>query len=228
MQAIEIQNLDFSYGKELILKNISMNIRQGDFVVLTGGNGTGKSTLLKLLLGEVKPLHGIIKIMGTESGKMQTGGKIGYVAQNGTFANQNFPATVEEIVMANLYKQIGRFRFPSKDHRIQVSAALNQLDMERFGKAMIGELSGGQQQRVMLARALVTEPELLIMDEPTNGIDLKSVRQLYDILETLHKEKNLTILMVTHASLKECGGITRILQLEDGKISELIKDEVKM
>lgn len=222
MQAIEIQNVDFAYGKELILKEASAGIDEGDFVALTGENGTGKSTLLRLLLAELKPLRGRIRLLGEDNDRIIRSGKVGYVAQNGTYANQNFPATVEEIVTANLYKQIGLFRFPSKSHKHQVYEALEKLKMSEFAKTMIGELSGGQQQRIMLARALVIKPELLILDEPTTGIDMKSVRQLYEILGELHESEKLTILMVTHGHLEECAGINRILHLEDGKIEEVI------
>lgn len=220
MQAIEIQNVDFAYGKELILKEVSADIGKGDFIALTGENGTGKSTLLRLLLAELKPLRGRIRLLGEENDKVIGKGKIGYVAQNGTYGNQNFPATVEEIVMANLYRQIGKFRFPGKNHKLQVYEALEKLQMKDFGKAMIGELSGGQQQRIMLARALVIKPEILILDEPTTGIDSKSVKQLYRILGELHANEELTILMVTHGSLDECAGINRVLRLEDGKIAQ--------
>lgn len=227
MQAIEIQNVDFAYGKELILREASASIRKGDFVALTGENGTGKSTLLKLILAELKPLHGKVRLLGEETEKVIRSGKIGYVAQNGTYGNQNFPATVEEIVTANLYKQIGRFRFPNKSHRLQVYEALEKLKMSEFAKSMIGELSGGQQQRVMLARALVIKPELLLLDEPTTGIDMKSIKQLYQILSELHESEKLTILMVTHGSLEECAGINKILRLEDGKIEELLRNGVE-
>lgn len=220
MQAIEIQNVDFAYGKELILRETKAEVAQGEFVALVGENGTGKSTLLRLLLAELKPLRGRIRLMEEENDKFIKGGKIGYVAQNGTYANQNFPATVEEIVMANLYRQVGRFRFPGKAHKALVYEALEKLQMKEYAKSMIGELSGGQQQRVMLARALVIKPEILILDEPTTGIDTKSVKQFYQILGELHGNEKLTILMVTHGCLDECGGIDRILRLEDGKLTE--------
>lgn len=226
MQAINIQNVEFAYGRDLIIKEASTSIEQGDYALLTGENGTGKSTLLKLLLSELRPIRGKVQLMGQDSEKYIRSGKLGYVSQNGTYANQNFPATVEEIVMANLYRQIGRFRFPGKAHKQQVQEALKKLQMESFGKSMIGELSGGQQQRVMLARALVVQPEILILDEPTTGIDMKSMKQLYQILQELNQE-GLTILMVTHGSLSECSGVSRILKLEDGRLTELDTKEVR-
>ncbi len=222
MHALEIKNVNFSYSKEPVLKNINMELRVGDFAVLTGENGSGKSTLLKLILKELRPDSGFIKMLGTED--RIAGGKIGYVAQNGTFGNENFPATVEEIVLANLYSQIGRFRFPGARHKHMVEQVLDKLDMKKHKKAMIGELSGGMQQRIMLARALVTNPEILILDEPTNGIDSKSIKQLYRVLEELHKDQNLTILMVTHASLSEINAISKIYKLTDCNLIEERKE----
>lgn len=214
MKAIEISNLNFTYSKIPVLKDINLELEIGDFTVLTGENGTGKSTLLKLILRELKPDSGFVKILGNEDKIVP--GKIGYVAQNGTFANENFPATVEEIVLANLYMQVGRFRFPRAKHRILVDEVLEKLNMREHRKTMIGELSGGMQQRIMLASALVTSPEILILDEPTNGIDSKSVKQLYALIEELHREQKLTILMVTHTSLKEIKSITKIVHLNEG------------
>lgn len=223
MKALEINNVNFSYSKEPVLKNINLELNMGDFAVLTGENGSGKSTLLKLILKELKPDSGSIKMLGLDD--RIPGGKIGYVAQNGTYGNENFPATVEEIVLANLYMQIGRFRFPKARHRHLVNQVLDKLNMGEHKKTMISELSGGMQQRIMLARALVTNPEILILDEPTNGIDSKSVEQLYTILEELHKEQNLTILMVTHSSLKEIKSLTKIFKLSDCNLVQL-KEEI--
>ncbi|MFV0344555.1 MAG: metal ABC transporter ATP-binding protein [Anaerocolumna sp.] len=221
MNPLEIKNVNFSYTKEPVLQNINMELKKGDFAVLTGENGSGKSTLLRLILGELKPDSGLVKLLGSE-GKVP-GGKIGYVAQNGTFGNENFPATVEEVVLANLYMQIGRFRFPGAKHKLMVEQVLEKLNMQSHKKAMIGELSGGMQQRVMLARALVTNPDILILDEPTNGIDSKSIKQLYEILEELHQNHKLTILMVTHSSLSELQSITKVYKIIDGN---LLKEEV--
>ena len=134
--------------------------------------------------------------------------------------NPFFPATVEEIVLTNLYSQIGKFRLPGKKQRQQAGAALRWVGMEEYKKSKIGELSGGQQQRVMLARALVGAPKLLVLDEPTTGVDAASVKELYKKLEILNKEEGVTILMVTHASVRECRGISRIYHMEEGQVIE--------
>ena len=163
MDAIAVKGLDFSYGNTRILKNINFTVPEGRFAVLLGPNGAGKSTLLKLMLGEL-PLNGQngrIELLGREIRQFKNWQKVSCVSQNGMASCQNFPASVEEIVQANLYAQIGRFRFAGKKEKEQVRCALEKVGMEAFAKRLIGRLSGGQQQRVLLAKALVNEPGLL-------------------------------------------------------------------
>lgn len=177
MNAIEIKNLHFSYGKENVLDGVSLCLKEGRLAILAGENGAGKSTLLRLLLGEL-PIgenpkgdqeegssDGSIEILGQDIRQFKDWSSISYVPQNGMGGWKDFPASVEEIVRANLYKQIGLFRFAGKKERQQVRAALAQVGMEEYQNRLIGRLSGGQQQRVLLARALVNEPKLLILDE---------------------------------------------------------------
>lgn len=185
MNAIEIKNLHFSYGKENVLDGVSLCLKEGRLAILAGENGAGKSTLLRLLLGEL-PIgeshkgdqeegssDGSIEILGQDIRQFKDWSSISYVPQNGMGGWKDFPASVEEIVRANLYKQIGLFRFAGKKERQQVRAALAQVGMEEYQNRLIGRLSGGQQQRVLLARALVNEPKLLILDEPTSALDEK-------------------------------------------------------
>ena len=186
MNAIEIKNLHFSYGKENVLDGVSLCLKEGRLAILAGENGAGKSTLLRLLLGEL-PIgeshkgdqeegssDGSIEILGQDIRQFKDWSSISYVPQNGMGGWKDFPASVEEIVRANLYKQIGLFRFAGKKERQQVRAALAQVGMEEYQNRLIGRLSGGQQQRVLLARALVNEPKLLILDEPTSALDEKN------------------------------------------------------
>ncbi|UWP58013.1 metal ABC transporter ATP-binding protein [Ruminococcus gauvreauii] len=220
MNVIDIRDLSFAYGDEKVLREVSLQVAQGEYAVLLGENGTGKSTFLKLLLGELKPQQGTICLFGGDTRKVFHADKIGYVPQNSISLNPFFPATVEEIVLTNLYSQIGWFRLPGKKQRQQAATALRWAGMEEYRKSRIGELSGGQQQRVMLARALVGNPELLVLDEPTTGVDTASVKELYQTLERLNREEGVTILMVTHASVKECAGISRIYHMEEGQVVE--------
>ena len=210
MNAIEIKNLHFSYGKENVLDGVSLCLKEGRLAILAGENGAGKSTLLRLLLGELpigeshKGDHeegssdGSIEILGQDIRQFKDWSSISYVPQNGMGGWKDFPASVEEIVRANLYKQIGLFRFAGKKERQQVRAALAQVGMEEYQNRLIGRLSGGQQQRVLLARALVNEPKLLILDEPTSALDEKNASHFYRLLKKINAEKRITVLMVTH------------------------------
>ena len=201
MNAIEIKNLHFSYGKENVLDGVSLCLKEGRLAILAGENGAGKSTLLRLLLGEL-PIgeshkgdqeegssDGSIEILGQDIRQFKDWSSISYVPQNGMGGWKDFPASVEEIVRANLYKQIGLFRFAGKKERQQVRAALAQVGMEEYQNRLIGRLSGGQQQRVLLARALVNEPKLLILDEPTSALDEKNASHFYRLLKKINAEK---------------------------------------
>ena len=232
MNAIEIKNLHFSYGKENVLDGVSLCLKEGRLAILAGENGAGKSTLLRLLLGEL-PIgenpkgdqeegsgDGSIEILGQDIRQFKDWSSISYVPQNGMGGWKDFPASVEEIVRANLYKQIGLFRFAGKKERQQVRAALAQVGMEEYQNRLIGRLSGGQQQRVLLARALVNEPKLLILDEPTSALDEKNASHFYQLLKKINAEKQLTVLMVTHDLKRASSYADDIRVLEDGRVKQ--------
>ena len=232
MNAIEIKNLHFSYGKENVLDGVSLCLKEGRLAILAGENGAGKSTLLRLLLGEL-PIgenpkgdqeegssDGSIEILGQDIRQFKDWSSISYVPQNGMGGWKDFPASVEEIVRANLYKQIGLFRFAGKKERQQVRAALAQVGMEEYQNRLIGRLSGGQQQRVLLARALVNEPKLLILDEPTSALDEKNASHFYRLLKKINAEKRITVLMVTHDLKRASSDADDIWVLEDGKVKQ--------
>ena len=197
-KVIEVNDLSFGYGERLICKNVGFSVEKGDFVGIIGPNGSGKSTLIKLLLRQLKPIKGQIKLLGQDIEKFDQWNKIGYVAQKANSFNTSFPATVEEVVSANLFPKIGLFKRIKNKHRELVYKALETVGMEEYKDRLIGNLSGGQQQRVFIARALVSEPELIFLDEPTVGIDSESEGALYCLLGRLNQEKKITIVMVTH------------------------------
>lgn len=216
---ISIENVSFSYNKENVLQDIILSIDEGDFVGIVGCNGSGKSTLMKLLIGQISPSKGKIKLFNEELDKSNNLNKIGYVPQISLSSGANFPATVEEVVMANLYSTIGFMRFPKKEHKQKVKDVLKTVNMEDFAKRLIGNLSGGQQQRVMIAKALVSDPKIIILDEPTTGIDAASEERLYTLLEKLNKESKITIVIVSHDVAKISKYTNKIFVVENNKVS---------
>lgn len=223
---IDINDLSFSYNNHKIFKDVNLSIDKGDFVVIIGPNGTGKSTLVKLLLNELPSKQGSIKILNQDIQHFKQWDKIGYIAQNSTSLANGFPATVQEIVQANLYSQIGLFKFYKKQHIELSKKALQEVDMLDYSNKMISDLSGGQQQRVMLARVLVSNPELMILDEPTNAIDSKTIKSLYNLLSRLNKENNLTIVLITHDVEPVLNLANKFYCLEKGSLINLSKEDV--
>jgi zinc transport system ATP-binding protein len=223
---IEADNLSFTYGGEPIFTGIGFSVSAGDFIAVIGSNGTGKSTLLRLLLGELTPSSGHIRLFGQDAAAFRDWPKIGYVMQAAAQKGAGFPATVEEIVMANLYSRIGLFRFPRREHHKLTREALEQVGMAASSKRLYSELSGGQQQRVLLARVLVGKPEIMLLDEPATGIDAQTAASLYDLLARLNKETGLTVLMVTHDLSRSVSCANRVLCLEGGLLHELNQAEV--
>ncbi|MBD3840289.1 MAG: ABC transporter ATP-binding protein [Campylobacterales bacterium] len=193
MSIISVNNITFSFSKEIILENIDLQIHQNDFLAIIGPNGGGKSTLLKNILGIYTPTKGNITVLGEKAKKNLS--KIGYVPQN-TNINTNFPIKVIEVVMMG---HIGHKRplFGYKQEEIACAmGALAQVGMEKFSEHKIGSLSGGQRQRVMIARALCAHPSVLLLDEPTASIDVSGQKQIYDLLKQLNQ--SITIVVVSH------------------------------
>ena len=217
---ILIENLSFHYTGTPVLEQVNLEVEDGDYAILTGENGSGKSTFLKLLLGELKAQEGSITVNGKDISATFGKGELGYVPQNSISRNQNFPATVEEIMMTGVYTSSWRERFRIKKEIPRLKAALAEMEMEDYWKSRIGELSGGQQQ-VMLARALVGNPKILILDEPTTGMDIVSVKALARVLKKRNEEQGLTILMVTHGNSNEFKGANRFFKAEEGRIDEV-------
>lgn len=223
---IEARDICFGYTGEQILYQVGFAVNKGDFVSIIGSNGSGKSTLLRLILGELSPVQGGIRLFGEDVAHFKAWPKIGFVPQNGFRGNMGFPATAEEIVLANLYSEIGLFRLPNKAQREKARHALEQVHMEAHAKRLFGELSGGQQQRVMLARVLVSGPELLLLDEPTTGVDAQTVETLYALLSRYNREQGVTVVMVTHDMGRAAAHVSRVLCLEESSLVELQPEQV--
>ena len=190
---IEVKNLDFAYNGEIVLEDISLSIQQKDFVAIIGPNGGGKTTLLKLLLGLLTPLKGTVSINGKSPQKASQ--YIGYVPQNVNL-NHSFPITALDVVMMGKLGPQKRFSRRNATNRRDALASLERMGMAAYADKKIGFLSGGQRQRVFIARALVTAPKLLLLDEPTASIDTKGQADFYRLLQELNKD--ITVLVVSH------------------------------
>lgn len=190
---IEIKDLWYSYDGFPVLKEVNFTVQRRDFIALLGPNGGGKTTLLKLMLGLLKPQRGTIRIFDQSPG--ESSHRIGYVPQDLHF-DQSFPISVLDVVlMGRLKPGLGRSRYSHRD-RTAAKQALNRVEMEDHHNRRIGELSGGQRQRVFIARALVDEPELLFLDEPTASVDSKHQTDVFEILKQLNE--TVTIIVVSH------------------------------
>ena len=179
------------------LDHITLKIRKGDFVGLIGPNGAGKSTLLNVILGIVKPNTGYVRLFG-EPISPRNLRKIGYVPQIPYSKDTNFPSTVYEAVLMGRIPHSSRFPWFSADDHHQAEHALKRLEIEDLKNRGIGELSGGETQRVFTAKALVGEPQLLMFDEPTSGVDVEAKREFYSVLEQLNRDLGITTVLSIH------------------------------
>lgn len=189
MNILEVKNLTASYDNNEAIKNVNFVVEKGDYVCLVGENGSGKSTLIKTIVGLHKKDSGeIIKNVSDD--------KIAYVAQN-NMKDLDFPAIAKEIIMTGVQRNM-KLPFYTKKDWILFEEVCNLLNINNIINNQIGNLSGGQRQRVMLARAIIRKPELIILDEPCSGLDMNITKDLYEILNALNKEQNITIIMATH------------------------------
>ncbi len=195
---IEVRDLSFSYGDNTILKNINLNVHEGDYLGIVGPNGSGKTTLLKMMLGLMKPDSGEMRLFGKKLNEFKERQKLSYVSQKAVNFDPLFPVTVWEVVAMGRLSCRGLGKgFSGKDLEA-IDKSLFEVGMEEYKHRLIGDLSGGQQQRVFIARALAGEPEVIFLDEPTTGVDLETQEQFYKILTKLNREKDLTLVLVSH------------------------------
>jgi zinc transport system ATP-binding protein len=194
---IEVQGVGLRRDGRTVLQDVGFRIDERELVGLIGPNGGGKTTLLQVLLGVTRPDSGRVRVLGRDPREGNGRRPIGYVAQAKNF-DRNFPARAKDVVMMGNFGQIGLFRFPAARDKARVTAALARVGMRDRADRPIGRLSGGEQQRVFIAQALVSEPRLLILDEPTAGVDREGEESLIRLLLELKARSELTILMVSH------------------------------
>jgi len=204
---ISFEDVSLGYGKKIILQKLNLEISQGDFLGIIGPNGSGKTTLLKGILGLQKPVSGIIKCNSFEI-------RFGYVIQR-QFIDEIFPLTAKEIVAMGRYGQIGPFKRFSKNDRKYVENAMEVAEIEDIAAQPYRTLSGGQKQRVLIARAIASEANILILDEPTNDMDIKGEVKLMELIKMIHAEQNVTVVIVSHLLHNIINYVERIAFIKD-------------
>jgi manganese/zinc/iron transport system ATP- binding protein len=190
---ISFRNVTLGYGRKQVLSNLTFDVDKDDYFGIVGPNGAGKTTLLRAILGTLAPMSGSVHTESSHGGPLH----LGYVPQRDSI-DDILPYTVAEVVMMGRYKRIGLIRRPGKNDREAVVRALDYTGIASLKSQIFKDLSGGQKQRVLIARALATEPEVLVLDEPTNGMDLPSRITILDLIRRVHEEGALTVIMVSH------------------------------
>lgn len=213
MNLISINNLCFSYTSKppFILNNININIPKGSYVSVIGPNGSSKTTLVKLMLKQLKPINGSIKIDAN---------RVGYVPQKIESFNSQFTITVKEVLSCHANAL-------NLNDKKQIDKFIERVNMKEFKNKLIGTLSGGQQQKIFIARALMGNPELLVLDELGTGVDHNSQEEIYGLIKELNKRKGITVLSVEHDLKLALDYSTHILELHEGKATLYTIDEYK-
>ncbi|MBA3654742.1 MAG: metal ABC transporter ATP-binding protein [Actinobacteria bacterium] len=206
----------FSYANTPVLDCVSFELRRGEFTALVGPNGSGKSTLIRILLGLLPPAAGRVTVLGRSPESLAERWRIGYVPQRPTVA-ELLPATVQDVVDAGRLARRGWWRRPGPDDRVATDTALDAVGLTAMRHRRLAELSGGQQQRAYIAKALASEPELLVLDEPTAGIDADSQRRFRDAL-VASRARGATVLLVSHELSAVADDLDRVLMLRHGKV----------
>ena len=222
----ECKDVTLGYENKVVAKNLNFKIDQGDYLCVVGENGTGKSTLIKTLLGLIKPLNG--EVIANVQGKNHKG--VGYLPQQ-TQAQKDFPASVWEVVLSGVLNNDHRCPFYNKKDKAEAEKNMEKLNILDLKKRCYRELSGGQQQRVLLARALCATDSVLILDEPVTGLDPAASMEFYETIKDLNKKENVTIIRVSHDIKNALNYATHILHLEQendffGTVEEYKKSNV--
>ncbi len=207
---IQFDGVALGYGRRTVLANVDLTVEPGDFLGVVGPNGAGKTTLLKALLGTLSPRAGRLTVSA------QTG-RFGYVPQR-ELVDETFPLTVREMITMGRYAHIGLLRRPGRADKARVIDAAEHVGIAPLLDRRYRTLSGGQKQRTLIARALAAEPAVLVLDEPTNGMDLPSEKAIMDLVRHLHTHDGLTVIMVSHLLNVVASYVQRLAIVGDGRV----------
>ena len=227
-----LEDVWFAYDDEPVLAGVSLELHPGEFVALVGPNGSGKSTLLRVLVGSLTPTRGRVRLLGTDPRHLHDRWRIGYVPQRPTLA-AGMAATVDDVVFAGRLAKSGWHRRPRRADRDVVDHALDAVGLRELRRAKITALSGGQQQRAFIARAMASDPELFVLDEPVAGVDADSQRAFRDALLDLVDHHGATVLLVSHELGAVADALDRVIVLKrtvqfDGTPEELAREGVSL
>ena len=204
------QHVTFGYGGEPAVSDVTLSVTAGEFLALVGPNGGGKTTLLKLALGLLKPQKGSVALWGVPIERFKDWNRMAYVPQRAASLDSQFPGTVQEVAAYGEYRGVNPFGLLRSGPSTAVRDALETVGMWEYRKRRVVDLSTGQQQRVLIARALVKKPELILLDEPTAGVDTPAQEQFYGLLKTLNQGRGLTIVLVSHDIGAVLEAVTRV------------------
>ena len=216
---LAFEQVTFGYTRLPVLREVSLTIDPGEFVAIIGANGSGKSTLIKLGLGLLRPTHGTVRVFGAPVDRFSDWARIGYVPQRAV-ADSSVPLSVAEVVRSGLAGSLGLVRRPNRRQREQIDHVIDLMGLGRIRRQAVGTLSGGQQQRALIARALVTDPDLLVLDEPTSGVDADARGVLRESIEHLLREHGVAVCYITHDPVGFSGLADRVLEVRAGRVAE--------
>lgn len=219
--SIEFKDVKLGYGRRSVIEHVNLTIQPGDFLGIVGPNGSGKTTILRALLGILSPLSGTITVTDPPGHQL----RLGYVPQRDQI-DQIMPFTVGDVVMMGRYARLGVWRRPGRADHDAVRRSLDHVGISDLADRSYRDLSGGQRQRALIARALVAEPDILVLDEPTNGMDLTSRTSILELVRGLHRADGMTVIMVTHLLSDVASYVSRIAIVEQGQFQVGTSEEV--
>lgn len=225
---LSLDNIGVKFGERCILKDVNVQVYPGEFIGLIGTNGAGKSTLLKVILGLVSPTKGTVNVFGKKAKRGEH--LIGYVPQK-IFLEPNIPLRGRDLVGLGLDGHRFGIPLPSKKREKLVDEMLKSVDAFKYADSPVGKLSGGEQQKLLIAQALLTNPKILLLDEPLSNLDIKSANEVIDLVSRIGREKRVTVILVGHDMNPFLDAMDRVIYLADGnavigRISEVFRNDI--